>query len=132
MIWKNSRNGVCMCQKYKYIIPEIPPSNNKYIGRNARWEYQTEKKRWADLIALLCKPRPQNPTPYAKVTLTYYFGDRRRHDPDNYAGKMILDGLVKAGIIRDDSFDCINLSLVGKCDRLNPRTEITVEIIENN
>ena len=81
-----------MCQKYKYIIPEIPPSNNKYIGRNARWEYQTEKKRWADLIALLCKPRPQNPIPYAKVTLTYYFGDRRRHDPDNYAGKMVLDG----------------------------------------
>lgn len=121
-----------MCQKYKYIIPEIPPSNNKFIGRNARWQYQVEKKRWADLIALLCKPRPQGPIPYAKVTLTYYFGDRRRHDPDNYAGKMVLDGLVKAGIIQDDSFDRINLSLNGRYDKLNPRTEITIEIIENN
>ena len=121
-----------MCQKYNYIIPEVPPSNNKFIGRNARWQYQVEKKRWAEMIAFLCKPRPQNPIPYAKVTLTYYFGDRRRHDPDNYAGKMVLDGLVKAGIIQDDSFDRINLSLNGRYDKLNPRTEITIEIIENN
>ena len=101
---------------YRYVIPEIPPSNNKFIGRNARWQYQAEKKRWADLIALLCKPRPQEPIPYA-----------RRHDPDNYAGKMILDGLVRSDIIQDDSFDCINLSLVGRYDKLNPRTEIVIE-----
>lgn len=24
-------------------IDDIPSSNNKYIGRNARWEYQDEK-----------------------------------------------------------------------------------------
>lgn len=112
---------------YRYVIPEIPPSNNKFIGRNARWQYQAEKKRWADLIALLCKPRPQEPIPYARITLTYYFGDKRRHDPDNYAGKMILDGLVRSDIIQDDSFDCINLSLVGRYDKLNPRTEIVIE-----
>lgn len=112
---------------YRYVIPEIPPSNNKFIGRNARWQYQAEKKRWADLISLLCKPRPQEPIPYARITLTYYFGDKRRHDPDNYAGKMILDGLVRSDIIQDDSFDCINLSLVGKYDKLNPRTEIVIE-----
>lgn len=28
----------------KYIIPEVPPSNNRYIGRENRWEYQAEKK----------------------------------------------------------------------------------------
>lgn len=120
-----------MCQKYNYIIPEIPPSNNKFIGRNARWQYQVEKKRWAEMIAFLCKPRPQNPIPYAKVTLTYYFGDRRRHDPDNYAGKMVLDGLVKSSIIQDDSFSCIQLRLNGHYDKNYPRTEITVEV-ENN
>lgn len=116
---------------YHYIIPEIPPSNNKYIGRNARWEYQAEKKRWAEMITLLCKPRPKNPIPYAKVTLMYYFGDRRRHDPDNYAGKMVLDGLVKSSIIQDDSFSCIQLRLNGHYDKNYPRTEITVEV-ENN
>ena len=120
-----------MCQKYKYIIPEIPPSNNKFIGRNARWQYQAEKKRWADLIAFLCRSKPPAPIPKAKVTLDYYFGNRIRHDPDNYSGKMVLDGLVKSSIIQDDSFSCIQLRLNGHYDKNYPRTEITVEV-ENN
>ena len=33
-------------QELKYIIPEIPPSNNKYIGRNMRWAYQDAKGEW--------------------------------------------------------------------------------------
>ena len=113
-----------------YVIPEIPPSNNKYIGRNQRWEYQQEKKRWAQLIQFLCNPKPRKPIEKAIVTLRYYFKTRTRHDPDNYAGKMLLDGLVSAGIIRDDSFDCITLRLeCGGCDKQNPRTEIIVEEI---
>ena len=116
-----------MYRRYNYIISEIPPSNNNFIGRNARWQYQDEKKRWADLIALFCTPKPQEPIPCARITLTYYFGDRRRHDPDNYAGKMILDGLVKAGIILDDSFGCVQLQLDGCYDKNHPRVEITVE-----
>ncbi|WP_416348761.1 RusA family crossover junction endodeoxyribonuclease [Massilioclostridium coli] len=130
MIWKNSQNEVCMCQKYKYIIPEIPPSNNKFIGRNTRWQYQAEKKRWAEMIAWLCRPKPPTPIPKAQVTLDYYFGNRIRHDPDNYSGKMVLDGLVKAGIIQDDSFSCIRLRLNGKYDKSSPRLEITVEELE--
>lgn len=39
---------------------------------------------------------------------------------------MILDGLVKAGIIADDSFDCIRLSIAAGYDKTNPRTEITI------
>ena len=40
---------------------------------------------------------------------------------------MILDGLVKAGILKDDSFDCINLLLQGRYDKNNPRTEIKIQ-----
>lgn len=28
----------------KYIIQEIPPSNNKFMGRTNKWEYQEEKE----------------------------------------------------------------------------------------
>ena len=49
-----------------------------------------------------------------------------RRDPDNYSGKFILDGLVKAGIIADDSFSNIDLRLCGKVDKKNPRTEIEI------
>ena len=65
----------------------------------------------------------------AVVTLTYYFPDKRRRDSDNYAGKLILDGLVRAGIIEDDSFDNVQLVLRGGYDKENPRTEIEVEEI---
>lgn len=44
----------------KYTINEIPPSNNKFIGRTNKWEYQEKKKYWAKLILLKCRPKPEN------------------------------------------------------------------------
>lgn len=113
---------------YKYIIHNIPPSNNKFIGRKAEWEYQEVKKQWAALINVLCKPKPPTPLERVTVTLRYFFADSRRRDPDNYSGKIILDGLVRCGIIQDDSFSCIKLEIVqGGVDKENPRVEITVK-----
>lgn len=116
-----------MAGDLRYMIPEVPPGNNKYIGRMNRWGYQEEKKRWECLIQYLCVPKPERPIQKAKVTLRYFFPTRGRRDPDNYSGKMILDGLVRAGILLDDSFSCIELVLLGGYDKKNPRTEITVE-----
>lgn len=96
---------------YRYRIPEVPPSNNKFIGRNVRWAYQEEKKRWAMLINAYCRPRPSVPFQKATVNIKYQFPDGRRRDPDNYSGKMILDGLKAVGVIADDSFNNITLQL---------------------
>ena len=111
---------------YRYTIPAVPPSNNEYIGRNNRWAYQEIKKQWAVLVKSYCRPKPTQPLERSVVTLAYCFGDNRRRDPDNYSGKMILDGLVKAGIIMDDSFQHIDLVLrrIGEGPK---RTEIAVE-----
>ena len=112
---------------FKYSIKAIPPSNNKFIGKDKRWQYQDEKKQWARIIQLFCVPRPREPLKKSRVTIIYYFKDKHRRDPDNYSGKFILDGLVGSGIIKDDSFDCIDLRLIGKVDKGNPRTEILLE-----
>lgn len=114
---------------YKYLIKAIPPSNNKFIGKNQRWQYQDEKKKWARVIQSFCVPRPREPLKKSRVTIIYYFKDRRVRDPDNYSGKFILDGLVRSGIIADDCFSCIELKLVGNVDKDNPRTEILIESI---
>lgn len=111
----------------KFTIPFIPPSDNAFKGRQNHWEYRNLKKEWLELVMALCRPRPKKPIEKATVTLTYYFKDRRRRDPDNYSGKFILDGLVQGGIIKDDSFSNINLVLRGNHDPENPRTEITVQ-----
>ena len=79
-------------------------------------------------MAVYCRPRPPAPLEHSSVTLVYCFWDNRRRDPDNYSGKMILDGLVKAGIIRDDSFERIDLTLRRVYDGAK-RTEVIVEEI---
>ena len=109
-----------------YKIPEIPPSNNRYIGRENRWAYQAEKKRWAQLVAVYCRPRPEKPMRGVTVRICYHFRDRRRRDPDNYSGKMLLDGLVRCGVLADDSFQCIRLMLSARFGEPEAYTEITI------
>lgn len=75
--------------------------------------------------------RPPKPLERAIVNITYYFKDKRRRDPDNYSGKMLLDPLVKEGILIDDSFDVVTLVLDGKVDKQNPRTEIEIRSVGN-
>lgn len=112
--------------KMKYIIDLIPPSNNKFKGRKNCWEYRELKKQWETLVFCKCRPAPPKPLENVYVKITYYFPTRIRHDPDNYNGVFILDGLVKAKIIKDDSFDCITLLLAGDYDKNRPRTEIEI------
>ncbi len=113
----------------KFTVYDIPPSNNKYIGRGSNYtqriEYQNQKRSWEWLVKTAANYKGE-PIKKAIVRITYYFKGRRRRDPDNYSGKFILDGLVKAGVIEDDSFNNIKLVLDGKCDKTNPRTEIEV------
>lgn len=112
-----------------YTIPQIPPSMNKYKGRNNMWEYRRDKTIWEGLVAAYCRPKPPEPIPKCILTLTYYFPTKIRHDPNNYDGQFITDGLVKSGIIADDNFDCIELVLRGAHDKANPRTCIEIEVM---
>lgn len=110
------------------VVKEIPPSNNKFLGNSHNFnDYRREKERWHWLIKAAIKERPKEPIEKAEVRITYYFKDRRRRDPDNYSGKMILDPLVKEGIIVDDSFNHIELRLSASIDKENPRTEIEIK-----
>lgn len=118
-------------QEFKITIFDIPPSLNHFAGRKNDREYQEQKRVWKELAYYACMPKPKEPMNKAIVTLTYYFKDKRRHDPDNYAGKMIMDGLTAAGVIKDDSFDCVELRLRGDYDKEKPRTEVLVESDES-
>lgn len=114
---------------YEYIIPQIPPSMNRYLGKNNRYEYARAKEEWARIIKYACLKKPTKPIVRSKVTITYYFPDGRKRDPDNYSGKFLLDALQRAGIIEDDSFNNIELSLRAtfKNGSKNQRTVIQVQ-----
>ncbi len=111
----------------------VPPSLNKFAGRENSWDYRTEKRTWTDIVVWAVKSgkqTPEHPFRRAEVEILYYFPTAARHDPDNYAGKFLLDGLTKAGVIEDDSFAHITLAVAGAVDRKNPRTVITVREAE--
>ena len=115
--------------EYKYVFPGIPPSNNKFIGRRNSWEYRRVKQEWEQLIFYNCRRHlPPRPIAIVEITIDYYFPDRRRRDPDNYSGKMLLDGLRKAGVIEDDSFNNIpEIHYHQHCSKEVPRTVVTVK-----
>ena len=113
----------------KITINAIPPTINKYIGRSNIWEYQQDKKAYHKAIVM--STIGTNPKyDKCRIKVTYYFKDKRRHDPSNY-DKFLLDGLVEANIIKDDNYDVITeFTTTGKYDKDNPRVE--VEIYEEN
>ena len=115
----------------KITLPIIPPTINKYIGRSNIWEYQSDKKKIHRAISLLTVGEKHNINK-CKMKVTYYFKDKRRHDPSNY-DKMLLDGLVEANVITDDNYSVITeFTTIGDYDKNNPRTEIIIEILEEN
>lgn len=113
----------------KITLDFIPPTINKYIGKKNIWEYQDDKKNIHNLVVLETignNPRFEK----CNITITYYFADRRKHDPSNY-DKMLLDGLVEANIIKDDNYNVIQrFTTIGKYDKNNPRTEVYIESLD--
>lgn len=114
----------------KIVINEIPPSNNKFMGKTYNYHtYQELKKHWHWNVKCAVNKvgKPKKPFEKALVQITYYFKDKIRRDPDNYSGKMLLDPLVREGILVDDSFEVVTLVLAAGHDKDNPRTEINIK-----
>lgn len=108
------------------IVPDTPPSNNQFMGRENRWRYQELKKKWAVLMRASMTWMPKVPITKARVHIHYTFPTRGRRDPDNYSGKMILDPLVTYGIIADDSFNNIELILTAEYQKGVKETRVEV------
>ena len=119
----------------KLTLRGVPPSLNRFAGRVNAWQYRAEKERWTNAVQLAIKAqgcKPLRPFDRAEVTIDYFFRDARRRDPDNYSGKLLLDGLTRGGVIVDDSFNHITLTVTGAVDKKSPRTEIIVRGVESS
>ena len=113
----------------RIVIPDIPPSNNAYLGRDTRWGYQKDKSGWLMKVRAAIRKRPQKPIHHAYIHIHYDYTDNRRRDPDNYSGKFLLDALVREKIIEDDSFQHIDLVLTASFKQPKKQTVITIEEI---
>ena len=76
------------------------------MGRKRVSRYTQLKRQWGERIAWEAKAQHLQPITRAHFAFQWTERDRRR-DPDNIAAggrKLILDGLVKAGILENDGW----------------------------
>jgi len=118
----------------KFEIPGRLPGLNEIIDAAKRnpHEYARMKETCTAMVAWLAKKLPR----FEKVALviTWYEPDLRR-DPDNImAGqKFILDGLVQAGVLPNDSQKYVRGIMHRlEVDRQNPRVEVEIVDMEKN
>lgn len=95
------------------------------------WEWRETKKTWGQLIYYKARGM-KLPKGKKRVNLHYIFPSSHRRDPDNYSGKMILDGLVQAGVLEDDSFKNIELVLTADFQKGIRKTIISIEEIKGD
>lgn len=121
----------------KLIIPGPLPGLNEYIAAERDHRQKGAKlKRDAQWIVEICAKkqlrgfRPSGPV---QMNYTWYERDRRR-DKDNvssFGRKVIQDGLVKAGILKNDGWAQIEgFSDEFRVDAKRPRIEVEIEEVK--
>ncbi len=113
----------------KFTIPFTLPSLNDYTNANRTNHYKGNKlkqRTQRDIGYYLPKVKITKPV---KIKITWFEKNKRR-DPDNviFAKKFILDAMVNAGVLVDDSQKWIKgFEEVVKVDQKNPRVEVEIE-----
>lgn len=116
----------------KIIIKgQTPAQKNKKkiscVGSVPRIYTQKDVKDWQEDAHLQLKRQVRGQAE-SRVSVFYmfYVKDNRRRDLDNMVAS-INDAIVKAGLVKDDSWQCLKSDGAdAEIDRENPRAEITI------
>ena len=114
----------------KIVIQGILPDLNKVINLTKKhWAiYYREKKQWTHLCAYFAKSSLLRIDEFPiKIRIVWHIKNNRK-DFDNivFAKKYILDGLVLAKIIPDDTLRYVRgfEDILGSTNNRNPYTEV--------
>ena len=118
-------------RKVAPIKKPIPPSLNEYISM-IRMAQNTLKGKYKEFSIWLAEHYKINNLNLdnAIITYTFYFKTHIRHDFDNLmlTPKFLNDGLVEAGVFKDDCGEFLKLEFDPfQYDKLNPRVEMLLE-----
>jgi len=106
-----------MGKKLEVRLPWPPSVNHYWKARGNRRFISSAARAWLDEAVMLLRASRVHFDGPVRVSLFLSPPDRRRRDGDNLE-KAIMDSLVKAGVIRDDSLWCVPKScreLVEEC-----------------
>lgn len=116
----------------KIVIPGEMPGMNEMIdaakqGKGRFQPYADMKRENTQLVTWIAKKTPKKKRIY--LDITWICKDKRR-DPDNIAAavKFIWDGLVQAGVIKNDGWsENGGWSNSFDVDKDNPRVEVVIK-----
>lgn len=117
------------------IKGSLPGRNEAENAARTHWDVARKlKKDNTELVAWECLAQRIKPIQgQARVEVTFFEKDLKR-DADNVIGglKYILDGLVNAGVIRNDTRKLVKLYIMPvELDRQNPRIEVKLSEVQN-
>ena len=99
----------------RIVLPDLPPREANPNSNTYRYKRnEIRSGQHEEMIAyVLEQGRPDTPIERAHITITWRSKDKRTRDADNLfaAMKGSIDGLVKAGVLVDDSAKYISYSL---------------------
>lgn len=92
----------------KIKLPGLPKMMNKV---HSRWSRMSERKKWKSAVYCSIRQEDRPPEPLAKAHITCIRRSSKVPDYDGIVSgfKHIIDGLIEAGIITDDSMEVIGV-----------------------
>lgn len=119
--------------EFNLTLPVVPKSLNKELRTN-RWRRNSANKKWDILIRSECRNCiPEAPLQKARITLIRK--SYRTLDYDGLVGSMkpVVDALVTAGILKDDSWKTLGVWNVTQ--EFRPKKDgplLQIHLIEDN
>lgn len=105
---------------------ERPKSWNAWYA-GAHWRVRKEEADRVHLLMLVALGgRPARITRRVEVCVTAYFKGKQL-DPDNLPAKLYIDGMVRAGLLVNDTPRYVDsVTTRSRIDKHRPRVEITI------
>ena len=120
-------------RKKRAIENPIPPSLNDWMIM-PRFKMNAQKQAWKDFGSWLVRYNHLENKKLEKcnIIIEYFFGNKRKHDSDNYTPKNLFDSFTSSGLLVDDDFNHVeSLTIIGNYSKDNPRTEISFNYEED-
>lgn len=118
----------------KLFIEYYFPTWNEYINNERVNKYQANKIKQAekDAVKWLVKEKYEGNYPVT-LKIRPYFKTKRR-DLDNFRMKGLIDGLVAAGVIKNDNLTCIDRIILEPifADKVGVEIEIEESTCQKN
>ncbi len=123
----------------KLTIPARLPGLNEYIEaeRIHRQRAAKMKREYTELVAYCARSQLRGYHPTRPVVMNYrWIEANKKRDKDNvssFGRKVIQDGLVQAGVLKNDGWANIErFSDTFAVDPQNPRVEIEIEEVQDD